>query len=168
VLSLEVCTTVVSWHGMAWHATDLPPRPPWHGMACAMICLSVCLSVCPCVDAQTVAVTNTVRSEKFREKRVMMRRVAAAETSAIRCWSLNAKKKSLRGMRGRGGTPREPRGNPDRPRTEREQENRDTRPTGRGRGRDPDGNLVTSVMVTSHQTSHHIPWYLPLPRSSGW
>jgi hypothetical protein len=66
---LEVCATVVSWHGMAWHATDSPPRPPWHGMAHAMICLSVCLSVCPCVDVQTVAVTNTARSEKFREKR---------------------------------------------------------------------------------------------------
>jgi hypothetical protein len=59
-LFLEVCTTVVSWHGMAWHATELPPRPPWHGMAYAIICLSVCLSVCmyvcPCVDIQTVAV----------------------------------------------------------------------------------------------------------------
>jgi hypothetical protein len=42
---LEVCTTVASWHGMAWHATDSPPRPPWCGMVHAMICLRVCLSV---------------------------------------------------------------------------------------------------------------------------
>jgi hypothetical protein len=58
---LEVCATVVSWHAVAWCATDSPPRPSWHGMVhtmiclsvCLFVCVSVCLSVCLCVHALT-------------------------------------------------------------------------------------------------------------------
>jgi hypothetical protein len=97
-----------------------------------------------------------------------MRRVRrAAETYAICYWSVNAKKNSLRGtLRGRGGTPREPRGSPEGTPTHPEQsrnKNRDTRPTGRGRGRDPGDALLTHAWksddvsdgdVASDVTSH--------------
>ena len=119
LVCLDSIWSATLWcRGMAWHGMPQICRHDPLGMAWHMpwsVCLSVCLCVCPCVDVQTVAVTNnTVRSEKFREKRVIMRRVAAAETSAIRYWSLNAKKKipaahSARQGRDPEGTPREPR-----------------------------------------------------------
>ncbi len=104
-----------------------------------------------------MAVTNTVRSEKFREKRVIMRRVAAAETSAIRYWSLNAKKNPCGALCEAGEGPR---GNPER--TPRPTQNRagareQGHPTHRERERKGSGwksGDVSDGDVASDVTSH--------------